>query len=79
MPVFIVYKTDAQHSYVSRDILGIATNPFSAIDLIASKARAEGFKIDAEQYFNLQNIKQTQGYTGEGEFSFEQVKTDVLL
>jgi hypothetical protein len=77
--VFVVYKTDAWHSYSSRDIIGICKNADMAIKICKEKAKKEFRKIDKEQLFNLQNIKQTQGYSGEGEFQFEEMETNVLL
>lgn len=77
--VFLVYKTDPHHSYASRDIIGIATTPESAVKICQQQAHIEHEHIDTEQYHNLCNIKQTQGYSGDGEFQFEEVSTDTLL
>lgn len=79
--VFLVYKTDVQHSYASRDIIGIATTHAIACFLCQYQAKKEGFKIpiNSDQWHNLFNLKQTQGYKGEGEFQFEAVNTDILL
>lgn len=77
--LFVVYKTDEWHSYSSRDIIGICTNTRTAIKICKEKAKKEFKNIDKEQLFNLQNIKQTQGYSGEGEFQFEEIEINVLL
>lgn len=77
--VILVYKTDAHHSYRSRDIIGIATTASMAIALCHAQARKEGEKIVPEQIHNLRNIKQTQGYSGAGEFQYESVNVNVLL
>lgn len=77
--MYLVYKTDAHHSYVSRDIIGLATSPKTAVDICHAQAKKEGNKITGDQLHNLVNLKQTQGYKGEGEFQFEHVKTDTLL
>lgn len=77
--MYLIYKTDNWHSYASRDIIGIATTHTIAIDICRKKARKEGEKISEEQQWNLKNIKQTQGYSGEGEFQFEEVETNKLL
>lgn len=77
--VYLVYKTDAHHSYASRDIIGIATHPARAIDICEAQANKEGETLNEAQMFNLNNIEQTQGYSGDGEFQFESVETDTLL
>jgi hypothetical protein len=77
--IYLVYKTDANHSYASRDIIGVATNKQDAIFLCYQQAQKEGETIDQEQLHNLENLKQTQGYSGKGEFDFETVKTNTLL
>lgn len=77
--VFLVYKTDVHHSYASRDIIGIATTEGQAVIICQQQARKEGENISKQELWNLTNLKQTQGYTGDGEFQFEEVTTDVLL
>lgn len=77
--IYLVYKTDSHHSYASRDIIAIATNTSNAVLLCREQAEKEGEKINTDQMYNLQNIKQTQGYSGEGEFQYEGVELDVVL
>lgn len=77
--IFICYKTDAWHSYASRDIIGIATTFEMAYALCKQQAKKEGEKLSKDQKFNLKNIKQTQGYSGDGEFQIEEVTTNTLL
>lgn len=79
MGVFLVYKTDPWHSYKSRDIIGAATTKINAILICKKQAKKEGHKISTTELWNLNNIKQTQGYSGEGEFQYEELETDVLL
>ena len=77
--VWLIYKTDAHHSYDSRDIIGIATEIHKAHILILNQVAKEGQVLTKDQMWNLTNLKQTQGYSGEGEFQYELVKTDILL
>jgi hypothetical protein len=77
--IFLVYKTDAWHSYASRDIIGIATSKDMAIALCKQQAKKEHEKFTSGDLFNLTNILQTQGYNGEGEFQFEMVELNKLL
>ena len=83
--VYIIYKTDAQHSYNSRDIIGIASDEheeiarITAIEICEQQAEKEGNFITIEQLFNLNNYKQTQNYSGDGEFQFEAIETNKLL
>ena len=77
--MYLIYKTDPHHSYASRDLLGIATTKAIAIYLCKQQANKEHEKFDSDQLFNLNNINQTQGYSGEGEFDIEKVQINVLL
>ncbi len=77
--MYLIYKTDSHHSYNSRDIIGLATTPAMAIKICKLQAIKEGEKISKTELFNLSNISQTQGYSGEGEFQFEEIKTNILL
>lgn len=77
--MYLVYKTDCHHSYASRDIIGVCTSKLNAIKICKSQAKKDGVRIDSDQLFNLNNISQTQGYEGPGEFHFEEFKTNVLL
>lgn len=71
--VYLVYKTDNHHSYASRDIIGVCTDWTMALDVVGQQVRKEGEEIDDDQLFNLQTLKQTQGYSGEGEFHIEHI------
>lgn len=77
--VYLVYKTDAHHSYASRDIIGIATTKGTACVLCHQQAKKEGGVINKTESWNLEHLSQTQGYSGEGEFQYEEVRTNVLL
>ena len=79
MSTYLVYKTDAQHSYASRDIIGIADNQHHAVHICQLQAKKEAETISDEELWNLRGIKQTQGYSGEGEFQFEEVELNTLL
>jgi hypothetical protein len=77
--IYLVYKTDVHHSYASRDIIGVATDFSYALEICRLQSKKESEEISEEQFWNLQNLKQTQGYSGEGEFVIEPVSTNVLL
>lgn len=79
MTMYLVYKTDNLHSFASRDVIGVATLKEQAIYLCTQKAKKEGNIIDKDQSWNLYNLNQTQGYSGNGEFDIEQVETNKLL
>ena len=76
---YLVYKTDVHHSYASRDLIGVADIKIHAIHICQTKAKREHEEIDEYQLWNLASLKQTQGYSGEGEFQFEGVQENVLL
>lgn len=76
---YLVYKTDAWHSYASRDLIGVCTSVESVYDIINQKVKKEGETLSEDDLFNLSNIKQTYGYEGEGEFDYEEVDTDILF
>lgn len=77
--IIVVYKTDAHHSYNSRDIIGVATNVDMAIFICKQQAKKEGEKFTSNDMFNLMNIKQTQGYCGKGEFDYETIQLNKLI
>lgn len=77
--MFIVYSTDNLHSYASRDVIALSKSIPQAIKLIRAHAKKSGDKISEDDLFNLQNIKQTQGFEGEGEYFIEEVAIGVLL
>lgn len=77
--VFIVYKTDTRHSYASRDTIGVATTKLNAIKICFMQAKKENQTIKDDQKWNLENIMQTQGYSGDGEFHYEEMEVNKLL
>ena len=79
--MYLVYKTDTWHSYESRDIIGVATSEASAVLICIEQAKVDGedLETNSDELHNLVNLKQTQGYSGEGEFQFEKVEIDTLI
>ena len=77
--MFLIDKTDAWHSYASRDLIAVAYSLEDAINLCKEQADKESETIDNDQIFNLNNIKQTQGYKGEGEFDIDEVQVNTLF
>jgi hypothetical protein len=79
MDIILIYKTDNWHSYGSRDLIGVASSMRSTLRIIKLHAKKEFQKLSEDDLFNLQNIKQTQGYEGDGEFDYEIVETNKML
>lgn len=77
--MYLLYKTDAQHSYASRDLLAICTTIENIMIAIKQQVKKEGEKLSNDDVYNLLNIKQTQGYNGSGEFDYEKVSINTLL
>lgn len=78
--VFIVYKTDANHTYDSFDMLGVSTTFSGAIGMCSKHARIkEKAILSKEQQMLLEKIQQTQGYSGGGEFVIQPISIDMLL
>ena len=77
--MFLVYKTDVNHSYNSRDLIAVATTQSLAMQLCKIQSHKEGENLDINQLYNLRNLKQTQGYNGAGEFQYEEVETDKIF
>ena len=73
-----IYKTDVNHSYASRDLIGVAVH-LTPLELIQQQVKKEDETLDEDQVFNIGNIGQTQGYSGEGEFDTEEIEIDILL
>ena len=77
--IFAVYKTDNWHSYESRDLIGIASDFSFAQLLCFEQAKKEGYEIKGDELYNLANLKQTQGYEGDGGFMFESITLNELI
>lgn len=81
--MFLVYKTDVNHSYASRDLIGVATSQILAVLICEEKALKEGCNLYSKKNIDamhmLINKGQTQGYSGDGEFQYERVEIDTLL
>lgn len=77
--VYMAYKTDSWHSYASRDIIGVGSTHDDAIAICQAQAKKERSSISGQEMFNLENINQTQGYKGEGEFVIEEIQLNTLL
>ena len=77
--VILVYTTDHQHSYGSRDVIGIATNFQNAFFIAKKHAEVNNQIISQEQNTNLINLNQTQGMEGDYEYVIEEVLTNKNL
>ena len=77
--MYLVYKTNAWHNYDSRVVIGLATSKEIAIEICIEYAENEFQTMTEEQVINLSNSCQTQGYSGTGEFQYEETFTDILL
>jgi hypothetical protein len=77
--MFIVYKTDTWHSHSSHELIGLCTTVASVIAICQQRAAKENSRINKEQIELLKTIRQTQGYSGPGEFLFAEYETDTLL
>jgi len=77
--MYTIFKTDNQHSHASKDLIGLAENKEIAIDLIREHAKKENEVLNTNDLFNLNNIEQTQGYKGSGEYSMRNEDLNTLF
>ena len=71
-PVYLVFKTDYNHTHQSRELIGIATNTDIVLRIIKERVKKDGGKLPAEQIELLKTIKQTQcGSTDADQYSGE--------
>lgn len=77
--MYLVYKSDKQHSYASLDLIAVCSNKDQARDMIVWKAQKEGETLTEDDNHCLENYKQTQGYKGKGEFLYQEIPVNVLL
>ncbi len=77
--VIIVYKSDNFHSLASRDVIGIATNEREAMKIIKKEMEEDGEKLTDDCEHQLHSMQQTQGYSGDGEFSFTEFNVNQLI
>lgn len=73
--MILVYKTDAAHSFASRDLIGISETMDGAFELCQLQAFKEGEILTDDQWCKTQS----QWYDGEGEFDTEEVELNTLL
>lgn len=75
---YLVYSTDAWHSYASRDVIGVCTTFANCMKVIRKHIKEnDREKLSDEDKWNLENIKQTQGL--EYNYFIEEVEKNVLL
>ena len=79
MKITIIYKTDNQHSFKSRDVIGVSRNIDELTSLICQQVNKEGGSLYLEQWELLANTNQTQGYKGDGEFVVEEIEIGTLI
>jgi len=77
--IYMVYVTDFQHSYASRDLIGVGLSREHAMNIIAMKAEKDGDPLSEDDMYNLKHINQTQGYDGCHEFVIDEVEPNILL
>lgn len=75
---YLVYSTDAWHSYASRDIIGVCTTFANCMKVIRADIKRNDYeKLSDDDKWDLENIKQTQGR--ECNYMYEEVEKNVLL
>lgn len=75
---YLVYETDAWHSYSSRDVIGVCTTLRNCMKVIRKHIiENDREKLSDDDKWNLENIKQTQGR--ETNYFIEEVEKNVLL
>lgn len=77
--MYLVYKTDNLHSFASRDVIGVCTSFKKAVTICNHQSFKDHCPLLSDDVWNLQNLKQTQGYKGGGEFVIEEVSTNKLI
>ena len=75
---YLVYSTDAWHSYASRDVIGVGTSIPNCFKVIREHIRKYGHdKLTEDNKFELEHYRQTQGR--ETNYFIEEVEKNVLL
>lgn len=75
---YLVYSTDAWHSYASRDIIGVCTTFLNCMKVIRADIKRCGYeKLSDDNKYELEHYKQTQGR--ETNYQIEKVEKNVLL
>lgn len=77
MKVYVVYQTDAQLSYNSRDLIAVCGSHNIAVALTKRHAIKTGEPLSKDDKFNIENISQTQGR--EFNYHIEEVECNSLL
>ena len=75
---YLIYSTDAWHSYTSRDIIGVGTSIPNCMKVIRAHIRKYGCdKLTEDNKFELEHYRQTQGRSTN--YFIEVIKKNVLL
>jgi len=77
--IYLVYSTDAWHSYSSQDLIAACDSKDQAINMIGMYAKAKGEAIDSDDLYNLSNLNQTQGREGDEEYIIEEVQLNTFI
>lgn len=77
--VYLIFKTDANHTHQSKVLIGVSTDKFTAYGICAFKAKEEGEEFYEENIEHLRDMNQTQNYEGVGEFVLVESALNTLL
>ena len=75
--VTILYRSDAWHN--NKEMLGVFTTKGNAINAAQQLALDEDEDLSIDDIYNLNNINQTQGYSGFGEFVVEEIEINKII
>jgi hypothetical protein len=70
--IFLAYTTDDWHTEFSKSLIGAAANINTAIELC--RGAVDNIRLNEEDIQQLIDMRQTQGYRGNGEFIIEETE-----
>ncbi len=76
--IYVLFTCDNWHSNNSKEVFGVATTMKNAISMCKKKAKERGVKIDRDDIYNLERIKQTQGIEDDFELIIEEYEKNKL-
>jgi len=75
---YLIFETDNWHTHSSKNLIAVCSTFNTAISLLKKDCKAKGNPLSEDDIYNLQHIKQTQNFEGDGEFVIEEMKENVI-
>lgn len=77
--LYVVFKCDNHHSWTSLDLLGVAGTQTQMLSLVREQTHREERTLSRECVDELKRMRQTQSYSGDGQFLIQEATLNELI